>query len=295
MKAKVYRSTGSWYNVKGQNGEFYKARLRGKFKQSNLKLSNPIAVGDVVEIELENASENTYVVNEIYDRDNYIIRKSSRKTGHNHIIASNIDLAIIIVSLKSPRTSRGFIDRFLVTSEAYGIEPLIIFNKADLLDEDKINEVCEIYDQIGYKTIISSIVEKRGIDKIKSAIADKSSVFAGHSGVGKSSILNFLFPKLDLRVNEISKHSDKGQHTTTFAEILEPEDGTLIIDTPGIKEFGLVEVNKNELGHFYPEIRNILGQCKFNDCLHVHEPDCALKVISDSRYKNYLGLLDECD
>ena len=294
MKAKVYRSTGSWYEVKAENNKFYKARLRGKFKQNDLKLSNPIAVGDNVEMELENESEETYVINEIFNRENYVIRKSSRKTGHNHIIAANLDLAVIIVSLKSPRTSLGFIDRFLVTAEAYSIEPLIILNKSDLVSEDKIELTKEIYTSIGYKVIVSSVQDNTGMDQIRKVISNKCSLFTGHSGVGKSSILNVLFPELDLRVNEISKHSDKGQHTTTYAEIFEPVENLLIIDTPGIKEFGLVEIGKNDLGHFFPEIRNILGDCKFNDCLHTNEPKCALKDISDSRYKNYLGLLDEC-
>ncbi len=298
------KSTGSWYLVRTDNGTLYRCRLRGKIKLKDLKVSNPVAVGDVVEFDLEEAGEDTGTIHRIADRENYIIRKSTHKTAHSHIIAANIDRALLVVTLVSPRTSFGFIDRFLITAEAYDIPVTIIYNKSDLYDAETAQyqqQILKMYAQISYPGIICSTVSGQGILEIQELLAGHKILFSGHSGVGKSTLINQLAPGLELKTTEISDYSDKGKHTTTYAEMFELAPDTFIIDTPGIKELGLVDIAKEELGYYFPEIRERLNQCKYYNCLHVNEPDCAvlqdLKAgkLSLTRYESYRGIMAETD
>ncbi|QMU27946.1 ribosome small subunit-dependent GTPase A [Adhaeribacter radiodurans] len=304
MEGLVMKSTGSWYIVRTEDGEMYRCRLRGKIKLKDLKVSNPIAVGDLVEFELEEAGESTGAIHHIAERENYIIRKSTHKTAHSHIIAANIDRALLVVTLVSPRTSFGFIDRFLVTAEAYDIPVTLIYNKSDLYDPETAqyqNQILKMYDQIGYSGIICSTVSGQGISEIKELLAGHKTLFSGHSGVGKSTLINQLSPELELKTSVISDYSDKGKHTTTYAEMFELAPDTYIIDTPGIKELGLVDIPKEELSYFFPEMRERLNQCKYYNCLHINEPGCAvlkdLKAgkISLTRYESYRSIMDETD
>ncbi|KAA9340649.1 ribosome small subunit-dependent GTPase A [Adhaeribacter soli] len=303
MKGLVLKSTGSWYVVRKEDGGLLRARLRGKFKTKGLKLSNPVAVGDHVTLELE-GEEGTAVITEIAPRTNHIIRKSIHKTAHAHIIASNIDLAFLVVTLVSPRTSFGFIDRFLVTAEAYHIPVTLLFNKIDLYDEDTLQyqeRVRQMYRQIGYESVACSAAEGIGIEEIQQLLDQKVTLFSGHSGVGKSTLVNTLVPDLDLKTTEISAYSDKGVHTTTFAEMFEIGENTFLIDTPGIKELGVVDIPKPELSHYFPEMRDLLQSCRFNNCLHLNEPGCAVREavdagkISLTRYDSYRSILEDED
>lgn len=302
MKGQVIKSTGSWYIVRDeQTHQFFKARLRGKFKLNNLKVTNPIAVGDFVEYTLEDELEKNYVITKILDRHNYVIRKATKLSAQAQIIASNIDQAYLIATYKSPQTSAGFIDRFLVTTESFRIPVTIFFNKIDLLtkkERERLNDRMAIYEELGYKCVPISIEETEDLESIKEDLLGKTTLLSGHSGVGKSSFINKLIPETDLATKAISKYNDKGQHTTTFAEMhLLPISGK-IIDTPGIKEIGLVDLENHEIGHYFVEIRNRIGQCKFHNCLHVNEPKCAVREavelgdIASSRYNTYLSLLD---
>ena len=300
ISGRVLRSTGSWYEVLTESDGILKCRLRGKFKNKGLKLTNPIAVGDKVQLEIEpGVEEQTAVIKEIDPRENYIIRRSSRNTHFAHIIASNLDQAILIVTLKSPRTSPGFIDRFLVTCEAYDIPGVLVINKMDLFEEEGqeiVDELKAKYEEIGYQVILTSIHDDQSISNLHECLKGKVSLISGHSGVGKSSLINKIDPELDLRTNDISTFSDKGTHTTTFAEMHQMEADTFIVDTPGIKEFGLIDFTKPELANCFPEMRQHLGECKFHNCVHVHEPGCAaLQSISEERYYSYLTLLEECE
>lgn len=301
MRGIVIKSTGSWYKVLLPNNKIVDGRLRGKFKNLGLKLTNPIAVGDNVELEIE-PGQLTYVITEIGERTNYFIRKSTRKTEHCHIIASNIDLALLVVSLKSPRTSTGFIDRFLAIANKHQIPTVIAFNKVDLLKEkhlDKAHHLKELYNSIGSQSLLSSVTTGDNMDQLKSITQGKTVMVAGHSGVGKSSILNTLYPDLDLRTGDISGYTNKGTHTTTHAEMHLLADGTRIIDTPGIKEIGLADIEKHEISHYFPEMVKWANQCKFNNCTHVHEPKCEvlnqleLGNIPEERYQNYLSMLED--
>lgn len=303
MKGVVYKSTGSWYEVKGEDGAFYNCRLRGKFKNVNLKLTNPIAVGDHVDFEVEENQE-TALIFDIIQRKNYIIRKSSRKRHYSHIIASNIDQALLVVTLKQPRTSVGFIDRFLVSAESFRIPTVIVFNKSDLLNEkDKIrvDELIKRYSGIGYKCLQTSVEESVGIEEFTILMKNKVTLISGHSGVGKSSLLNLINPDLKLATKGLTKFTSKGSHTTTFAQMYELNDNSNVIDTPGIKEFGLENMEKSELTHYFPEMRKYLGQCKFHNCLHQNEPNCAIEdafnknEITEDRYNTYLTLLEEVE
>lgn len=304
MKGTVIKSTGSWYLVRGEGGELYKSRLRGKLKLKGEKLSNPVAVGDRVDFEVEIGEEGTAVISNIEPRHNHIIRKSTHKTAYSHIIASNLDQALLVVTLVSPRTSFGFIDRFLVTAEAYHIPVTLLFNKTDLYDEQARGyqeEVQAMYRQIGYEGRGCSAKQQEGIEEVRELIQNKTSLFAGHSGVGKSTLINALVPDLALKTAQISAFSDKGVHTTTFAEMFEAEADTYIIDTPGIKELGVVDIPPPEISHYFPEMRALLPDCRFHNCLHTNEPGCAVVEavrngeVAISRFESYLSILQDKD
>jgi len=298
------RSTGSWYEVLAENHQVFKCRLRGKFKTQDLKVTNPIAVGDVVEFQLEVEDEFIGVITQILPRENYIIRKSVHKNSFGQVLAANLDQAILIVTLGFPKTSMGFIDRFLVSAESFRIPVKLVFNKIDLLNEEGIHfqdEVMEMYEKIGYGTMVSSALKKIGIQKFQSLLDRKKTLVAGHSGVGKSSLVNCIAPELHLKTANVSNSSSKGVHTTTFAEMFEISEATFIIDTPGIKELGLIDISPAELGHYFPEMRALLNECKYHNCLHLNEPNCAIQTavkaneISMSRYESYLSMLENYD
>ena len=293
------KSTGSWYLVKTQNGDVVECRLKGKIRLDDRKTTNPVAVGDQVEIESD--ADGNHQIAKILPRRNYIIRKSINLSKQAHIIASNLDQAILLVTMVAPRTSLGFIDRFLVTAEAYNIPAILVFNKKDILDEDGLevqDEIMKLYSTIGYPCYSVSSLNKGDISSLKQILKDKTTLIAGHSGVGKSTFVNAIEPTLNLKTGDISSAHLKGMHTTTFAELFNLSFGGHIIDSPGIKELGLVEMKKEEVGHYFPEIRERMTQCKFNNCLHVNEPKCAiLKAVEDGdiskeRYQSYLGILN---
>ncbi len=302
MRGLVTKSTGSWYRVLLDQGTEVDARIRGKFKLENKKITNPIAVGDYVGLE-ENAGE--YVIVEIEERENYIIRQSPRKKHHDHLIAANVDQAVLIATLKMPRTSLGFIDRFLVTLEAFRIPGIILFNKTDLLTEEEKDEVgylCFLYEKhVGYKCLQTSFIENGLTEDLRSLFQGKKTLLSGHSGAGKSTLINLLFPDIDQKVSEVSSFANKGVHTTTFAEMFLIDEDSAVIDTPGIKELGLSEIDPEELAHYFPEMRDLLGQCKFHNCIHTNEPGCAVKaaveegIISEERYYSYMSMLESDD
>ena len=300
MKATVYRSTGSWYILKNAEGDFVNARLKGKLKIEGITSTNPIAVGDVVEID-EEAIEGNLVISKIYDRRNYINRVSPHNKNLHHIVAANLDQSLLFATLKDPKTSFGFIDRFLITSEAYRVPAIIVFNKADLFKEKELQKfelAKKNYEAIGYKIMLMSIEKNIGTEDVKDLLKDKTTLLSGHSGVGKSTFINYVFPDLSLKTLAVSDWSGKGMHTTTFAEMFDLPVGGSIIDTPGIREMGLVDVPKNELAQYYPEMRAVMNDCKFNNCQHFNEPGCAVKaainegVISEERYLSYLAIKD---
>ncbi len=298
MKGVVIKSIGSKYLVKAGNAT-YDCLLKGKIRLEGRKTTNPIAVGDIVDFEED--ANHEFAITNIEPRKNYIIRKSINLSKQSQILASNLDQAIIIATLVAPRTSLGFIDRFLVTAEAYRIPAKIIFNKCDLLDDESKaiqKDIIKIYTDIGYECFEVSATQYIGIKELEIVFKDKTTLISGHSGVGKSSFINALQPGLKLRTGEISAAHLKGMHTTTFAELFELDFGGNIIDTPGIKELGLVEMKKEVLGHYFPEIRKHMADCKFNNCLHINEPKCAVikavedGLISEERYKSYFGMFN---
>jgi ribosome biogenesis GTPase / thiamine phosphate phosphatase len=305
MTGIVYKSTGSWYTVKNDNNEFIECRIKGKFRIKGIKSTNPIAVGDVVDYELDESSDVvTGTIHNIHDRKNYIVRKSVNLSHQMHIIASNVDYVFLLITINNPPTTTSFIDRFLVTAEAYGIETILVFNKIDTFDDAMLDEqlyMQYIYEQIGYKTLRVSSTEAKGVDKLKEMMIGKVSMFSGHSGVGKSTLVNALEPSLQLKTKHISEQSKQGQHTTTFAEMYDLAFGAKIIDTPGIKGFGVVDMEKEEISGYFPEFFKLKDQCKFNNCLHKEEPKCAIKEalekdeISWSRYNSYLKILEGDD
>ena len=301
MKALVYKSTGSWYTVKNQAGRIYNARMKGIFKIDGITSTNPVAVGDEVEIELESEIENTAIINEILPRRNYVNRQSPRHKYQHHIIAANLDQSVLFATLKEPRTSQGFIDRFLVACEMYHVPAAIVFNKADLhrkKEDEKFFEWKQMYEEIGYKTFLVSVEKEMGIETVQDLLQNKISLLSGHSGVGKSSFINIICPQLELKTQDVSGWSGKGLHTTTFAEMFDLPSGGKIIDTPGMREVGLVDISKQELSHYFPEMRNRLNDCQFNNCQHINEPGCAIKQaveeekINVDRYISYCTILD---
>jgi ribosome biogenesis GTPase len=304
MEGLVMRSTGSWYEVLDENQHVWQCRLKGKFKIKGLKTSNPIAVGDRVSFEIEDKLENMATIYAIAPRENYIIRKSVHKTAHGHILAANLDQAVLIVTLNYPRTSLGFIDRFLVSAESFRIPTTIVFNKVDLLaeeDKDYLADLAAMYESIGYPCLFTSAVQNIGIKGFNDLLKDKISLVSGHSGVGKSTLVNQIAPQLDLKTTEISSFANKGVHTTTFSTMFEIAENSYIIDTPGIKELGLIDIEKAEIAHFFPEMRAMLGQCKYHNCKHINEPQCAVlnavgtDEIAQSRYASYLSMMDDDD
>ncbi|MFV0531354.1 MAG: ribosome small subunit-dependent GTPase A [Flavobacteriales bacterium] len=301
MTGIVTKSTGSWYSIRDENGEIHEARIKGKFRIQGIQNTNPVAVGDVVDFEIKD--DKSTVITKIYDRKNYIIRKSVNLSKKTHIIASNIDLAFLIVTLKQPQTSTGFIDRFLITAEAYSIPVILLFNKIDtLLTKEEIlqkNELMDLYQSIGYDCQEISALNKINIEWVQEKMKNKTSLLSGHSGAGKSTLINALSPDLNLKTKEISSSHNKGQHTTTFAEMFEWSFGGYVIDTPGIKGLGLVEMEKEEISDYFPEILAVKNNCKFNNCLHLNEPECAVKKavekekIAVSRFLSYLSFLED--
>jgi len=300
MEGLVFRSTGSWYQVRSDNGKFYKCRLRGKIKLKGIRTTNPVAVGDHVVFHLEEEGKEHGIITRINDRENYIIRKSTRKTHYGHIIAANLDQAILIASLIFPRTSLGFIDRFLVSAESFRIPAKILFHKSDLLDQELstyVDELCQLYESLGYETMQISAKKDSNLNSAKKWLENNVTLLSGHSGVGKSTLLNKLAPELDLPTGEVSMFAEKGVHTTTFAEMFELKNNILVIDTPGIKEYGLIDMEEWEISHYFPEMRDRLNTCRYNDCLHINEPGCKIieavesGEIAFSRYESYVSMI----
>ena len=298
MQGVVIKSTGSWYIVKTEDGELLNCRIRGKFRMQDIKSTNPIVVGDKVLLSQE---EDSFLIDELFDRKNIIVRKSVNLSKQTHILASNIDQAILVVTMQSPQTSTGFIDRFLVSAQAYGVDVVILFNKTDLYDKATLallKERRSIYEKIGYRCLSKSTLND-DLSDIKELMKAKVNVISGHSGVGKSTLLNSIQPNLNITTQEISEQHQQGQHTTTFSEMHDLDFGASIIDTPGVRGFGLIEMDKYELGDYFVEFFKLKSDCKFNNCLHINEPKCAVKLalengeIAPSRYKNYLTMLEQ--
>lgn len=301
----IYKSTGSWYEVQDASGRMWQGRIKGKMKiDGAIRSTNPIAVGDKVLFDIEDEAANTVIITKVSDRHNYIARVSPHNRNQKHIVAANLDTALVIATIASPRTSLGFIDRFLITAEAYHIPAMVVINKTDLQDEEDRLQLAawrEQYEQAGYKVHAVSALDPATITELQQQLKDRTTLFSGHSGVGKSTLINQLIPALELRTMEVSDWSGKGQHTTTFAEMFDLPQGGRIIDTPGVKEFGLIDMEKEELSHYFPEMRAIMSQCRFNNCLHVNEPDCAVKEavneggVTQERYISYLSILDSIE
>ena len=302
MTGTVYKSTGSWYYVKSTENKFYNCRIKGKFRMKGIKSTNPIAVGDVVDFDLdETVDEVNGIITNIHDRKNYIVRKSVNLSKQTHIIASNIDIGFLIVTINNPTTTTSFIDRFLVTAKAYGIEAILIFNKIDTFDDATLDEQLYLqhtYEQIGYKCLRVSATDNKGVAALMDLMKGRVSMFSGHSGVGKSTLVNAIEPTLNLKTKEISNTHSQGQHTTTFAEMFDLANDIRIIDTPGIRGFGMVDMEKPEVSDYFPEFFALKEDCKFNNCLHKEEPHCAVKKALDedkiawSRYQSYLKILE---
>ncbi len=301
INGRVIKSTGSWYRVSCDDGTNWNCRLRGRFKMDGIRSTNPVAVGDFVTIEPENDGENA-LITAIAERHNIIVRKATKLSKASHIIASNLDQAILVATIALPRTSTGFIDRFLVTAEAYHIPVIVLFNKHDLLDkatQEKVSKLMEVYNRIGYESYAVSAVTGYQLDTLKVDMTNKTTLLSGHSGVGKSALINALDPQMKLREGDISLFSSKGKHTTTFAEMHQLAFGGWIVDTPGIKEFGLYDLEKETLAQRFPEMRALMSQCRYANCTHLHEPGCAVKhakdrgEIDEVRYRNYCGMMND--
>ena len=298
MKGTVIKTTGSWYLVKSEEGDLLECRLKGKFRIKGIKSTNPIVVGDGVVLE---KTDDSYMIIKLMERKNFIVRKSVNLSKQTHIIASNIDQAILMVTLLNPITTTTFIDRFLVSANAFGVEVVLLFNKTDLYNnenKDKHKELIQVYKKIGYKTISLSAL-KDDLTKVKDVMKGKVNLISGHSGVGKSTLINKLQPNLHINTKEVSESYNQGQHTTTFSALHELDFGSSIIDTPGIKGFGLVEIDKNEITNLFPEFFALKSKCKFHNCIHLNEPNSKVKdaimknEIAESRYFSYLGMIEE--
>lgn len=298
-KAVVIKSTGSWYIVRTDAGDIFECKIRGKFRTKGIKTTNPLAVGDHVDFSLDEKT-NQGVITKRYDRKNYIIRKSINLSKQAHVLAANVDQALLMVTLAYPKTYPEFIDRFLVSSEAYRIPTLIVFNKVDLYNDDQKDELdrlIALYEKIGYQCEQISAKEGRGVERIDKIMANKVTAIAGHSGIGKSTLVNAIEPGLNLKTTEISAYHESGMHTTTFPEMHILSNGGFIIDTPGIKGFGIIDMYKEEIMHFFPEMFELLPECQYNNCTHTHEPKCAVKAavkegeIAESRYRSYISIL----
>ncbi len=307
-KGLVIKSTGSWYTVESNNGDLFECKIKGNFRIKDIKSTNPVAVGDFVEFKiLPKSDENSSqigLITAISDRKNYIVRRSPNLSKQSHIIAANIDQAILIATVNYPVTTTTFIDRYLASAEAYRIPVLLVFNKTDRYNEKQLREleyIIEIYEKIGYKCLKTSAEKREGIDELKNAIQNKTNVINGHSGVGKSTLINIIQPELNIKTKQISDIHKTGKHTTTYSTLYKLSFGGYIIDTPGIKGFGMLDMESWEISHYFPEIFKISNQCQYNNCSHTHEPGCAVKIaveqgqIASSRFISYLGLLESDD
>jgi ribosome biogenesis GTPase len=301
MKGLVYKSTGSWYILRDPSGRSWNARTKGVLKLEDITSTNPVAVGDWVDFEIESDAQNTALINQILPRHNYINRQSPRHKHQHHIVAANLDQTVLVVTLREPRTSQGFIDRFLVAAEMYHVKPVLVFNKSDLYRAKELQlfeALRDMYQPLGYPVLLVSAEKQEGLDELNLVLRDKTTLMSGHSGVGKSSLLNKLFPGMNRKTQDVSGWSGKGQHTTTFAEMFDLPQGGKIIDTPGMREFGIVDLSKQELSHYFPEMKNRIQNCQFNNCLHSNEPGCAIKaavnqgMIHEDRYVSYRTILD---
>lgn len=303
MKGLVYKSTGSWYSVRSETGDMYDCKIKGKLRLENINSTNPVVVGDIVEFVVEEHDlQEIGIIQKIHDRRNYILRKSVNLSKQTHILASNIDLLLLVITIKNPITTTSFIDRFLVSAEAYSVKTILVFNKCDIYDKNDeilLNLLINIYESIGYDTIKTSTFSEIGIKKLKKKISDKTIMLGGHSGVGKTSLINSIDRSLNLKVGNISDQHFQGKHTTTYAELHDLNNGSKLIDTPGIKGFGLVDFNREEIKDFFPEFVKLKSKCKFNNCMHLNEPKCYIKQkiktdeISKSRYDSYIQIIND--
>lgn len=301
MQVTVYKSTGSWYIVKTIDGETFNARIKGSMKLDGITSTNPIAVGDRVEVAPDTESEKSVIINQITQRDNYIARVSPHNRHQHHIVAANLDQTLLFATLRNPKTSGGFLDRFLVSAEAFHVPAILVFNKIDIYRKKELElleRYTEIYNEIGYKIMLLSMETQQGLRDLKYVLKDKTTLISGHSGVGKSTFINGVFPDMQLRTQEVSGWSGKGLHTTTFSEMFDLPFGGKIIDTPGIREFGILDISRQELSHYFPEMRSRIHDCRFNNCLHLDEPDCAVTravamgEVAEERYISYCNIME---
>lgn len=301
-KGLVIKSTGSWYTVRTDSGQDIECKIKGNFRLKDIRSTNPIAIGDRVQISVN--TEGSGFITEIENRKNYIIRRASNLSKQSHIIAANLDLCLLIVTINYPETSTIFIDRFLASAEAYRVPTHLVFNKTDRYSEEEsryLDKLIELYTYIGYPCHRTSAINNEGIDEIKNLLPGKITLFSGHSGVGKSTLINAILPEQKLKTQEISEYHNKGMHTTTFSEMYPTQGNGYIIDTPGIKGFGTIDMKDEEVGHYFKEIFQFSAQCKYNNCTHRHEPGCAVReavknhFISEARYTSYLNILEDKD